>query len=302
MKIVLLGAGGQLGRELHLALDKIYDVTAFTRKSLDITSEKELSQKFELINPDVVLNCASYNFVDQAEKNKAIAVAVNGAALKSISKLCNIYSSFLVHFSTDYVFGGSQEIPYKEDDRPEPQNIYGASKLLGEKEIANNSSEYVIFRTSWVYSKSGQNFLSKVLSNLLENASVKVVSDQVGAPTSVGLIVRVIVDLLADVDNGLAWESGVYHLVPNGYTNRYEMAERILQIGKANSTDTAIIFGELIKATSNIFSNSAKRPLSSKLDNSKLAEKLTFKIPHWTDDFDEITSYLINQVNLDEKT
>lgn len=268
MKILITGANGQLAREFQKAL-KNYDCTAVAldKESLDISDLNIVTEAFSKYNPDIILNCAAYNFVDKAEKDFDTAYKINAAGVRNLAVACKKNNALLVHYSTDYIFDGTKEDFYTEEDEPNPINNYGKSKLLGEKLLTEETDRFLLFRVSWVFGKGKQNFLYKLSEWAKENRVLKVVCDQISAPTFTKDIA--ILTMLA-IDKGLR---GVYHLTNSGYASRYEVARYFIErLGRDNL---------ILPVNSDYFPSSAKRPYFSVMSNLKLSKNLDVNIPDW---------------------
>ncbi|AKB12930.1 dTDP-4-dehydrorhamnose reductase [Methanosarcina thermophila] len=251
IKTLILGAGGMLGSDLCKAFP---EAVKFTHKDLDITSRKQVLEAIREINPDVVINAAAYTDVDGCEDNQELAYEVNGDGPGNIAEACSIVGAKLVHFSTDYVFDGSKK-EYTESATPNPINVYGYSKLLGEKKITENVDDFRIIRISWLFGTHGKNFVDTMLKLSREMDTVKVVNDQFGKPTYT-------VDLAAKVKEIIGLEPGIYHITNDGICSWYEFASSIID--------------NVIPCTSEEFPRKAKRPKYSVLANTK-----TEPMRHW---------------------
>ena len=187
-KILVTGAEGQVGRRLIETFSDSFEVTACSKKTLDITSADDVGRAFRRIKPNIVVNAAAYTKVDDAEINFEMAEAVNSEAVKNLALNCNLNGSLFIHFSTDYVFDGKNRGPYTEQSHPNPLNAYGKSKLCGDQFVFENSDNYLIFRLAWVYDSIGTNFPKKILNAAKIKRLLSVVSDQFGTPTSATFI------------------------------------------------------------------------------------------------------------------
>ncbi len=268
MKILITGANGQLAREFQKAL-KNYDYTAMAldKESLDISDLNVVTEAFSRYNPDIILNCAAYNFVDKAEKDFDTAYKINAAGVRNLAVACKKNNALLVHYSTDYIFDGTKEDFYTEEDEPNPINNYGKSKLLGEKLLKEETDRFLLFRVSWVFGEGKQNFLYKLSESGKKNRVLKVVYDQISVPTFTKDIV--ILTMLA-IDKGLR---GVYHLTNSGYASRYEVARYFIErLGRGNL---------ILPVNSDYFPSPAKRPYFSAMSNLKLSKNLDVNIPDW---------------------
>ncbi len=285
LKVLVLGSGGQLGKELKYNLTKNVSTIFFDKEKLDITNYDLLKNKINNFDPSIIINAAAFTNVNKAEENKKEAFSVNSDAVGFLSNLIAKKDIWLIHFSTDYVFDGEQNLKYKESDVTKPLNVYGMSKLSGEKKIIESCCKYIIFRTSWVYGEYGNNFIKKIVDIAKTQKKISVVSDQKGVPTSTYLICRIINKLIQDISMDNFWTPGIYHLVPNGRTTWFEMAQEVARI--ASDESVKYNFKNLIiePISNNRRSNEVKRPRNSLLCNKKLQIKLNFTLPNWNEDF-----------------
>lgn len=225
MKFLVFGRNGQLGTEFTEYFDKKgYKYLSLSRNECDITNTKQVRNVIETYKPDVVINCAAYNLVDKAETEYRKAFEVNSFAVKNLAEICYDHKCLLVHYSTDYVFDGTKEYYYTEEDIPNPLNTYAKSKLMGEDFVKETLDRHLIFRVSWVYGKGKRNFLYKLLQWAKEHDVLKIAVDEFSVPTSTRTIVEVTVKA---VEVGL---TGLYHLVNSGYASRYEWAKEFLKL------------------------------------------------------------------------
>lgn len=271
MKFLVTGAGGQLAREFSARLEKKagHSVVSFTRAQLDITDARMVADAFAHFSPDVVVNCAAYNQVDKAENDFDTALRVNAVAVRNLAVACRKASAFMIHFSTDYVFDGSKEALYTEDDVPHPLNKYGDTKLAGERVLADEFEQFLLFRVSWVFGPGSQNFLYKLSEWARDKKTLRVVADQVSAPTYTEDIVAASLE---------AWEKGargLYHLTNSGYASRYEVARFY--------AEQAGLTALLLPVPTSFFPAAAQRPSFSAMSNAKLAALLGRPLPHWRD-------------------
>ncbi len=273
MRILIAGKDGQLGREFAKALTAPeFEVEAPDEERLDVTNSDAANNIIAGCRPDVVLNCAAYNLVDDAERNPGPAFAINATGVGNLAAACREAGALLVHYGTDYVFDGQKGAPYTEEDTPYPLNNYGRSKLAGEQILQEALSRFLLLRVSWVFGEGKQNFLYKLLQWADGGGALRVVDDQVSIPTSTRDIVRL--TLLAMHAN----LSGAYHVTASGYASRFEVARYFLtKMGVTNP---------LIPVSTDYFPSPAKRPRFSALSNAKLASKLGAGIPDWTSGVD----------------
>ena len=234
MKILLLGASGQLGTELNRQLPLIAEIKAYTRSELDITDTQAVIETISSFKPNVIVNAAAYTAVDNAEEEKSLAYAINSDAVAVLAQQAAKQGAWLIHYSTDYIFDGEKTAPYTEIDAPNPINVYGASKLAGEEFIAASNCNHFIFRTTWVIGKDGRNFAKTILRLATQRDSLSVISDQYGVPTSPSLITNVTIDAIRAIKQQKAWPSGAYNLAPLGVSTWYEIAQTLIIMAKEN--------------------------------------------------------------------
>jgi len=268
MKILITGAKGQLAREFQRLLELYpHEVSAFDRESLDIANDSDVEKTFAAHTPDIVLNCAAYNLVDRAEADYDSAFAVNASGVKNLAVACKKVNALLVHFSSDYVFDGTKEAFYTEDDNTNPVNNYGKTKLAGEIFLKEETDNFLLFRVSWVFGEGEQSFLHKLLEWAKQKRVLKVVYDQISIPTYTRDIAHL---TMFSVNKGLR---GIYHLTNSGYATRYEVARFFLEkLGMDNL---------ILPVRSDSFPSPARRPYFSAMSNSKLSRALDVQIPDW---------------------
>ena len=226
--ILLTGRTGQLGRELQRTLAPLGRVFALDRSQLDLTSADAIRKTVREINPGIIVNAAAYTAVDKAEAEPDLALQVNASAPAILAEEARRIDALLVHYSTDYVFDGRRSTPYAEDDAPNPLNVYGRSKLEGERAIAASGCSHLILRTSWLYSDRGPNFVLTMLRLAREKKELAVVNDQIGSPTWAHALAESSGELLGRIA-GRTVETGVYHLSAEGYTSRFDFARAIIE-------------------------------------------------------------------------
>ena len=284
MRILLLGTNGQLGKELERQLSSVANVAAFPRESLDITNHTAVRYAVRCVRPDIIVNAAAYTAVDKAETNADFVHAINADAVANLAQIAREQSLWLIHYSTDYVFDSSKQSPYFETDTPNPINVYGESKLAGDKAIAAANCQHLIFRTPWVIGEGGYNFANTILRLARERDVLQVVHDQIGVTTSKRLIARVTIDAIRAIRDNSAWQQGIYNLAPRGKTSRHEIAQTLVAYAKQQHIPLRTHPSEIQAITTAEYPTAAKRPLNSQLDTSKLRAQLSFELPHWKDD------------------
>jgi len=266
MRYLITGANGQLAREFIRKLEG-KNVYSFDREKLDISDERNLRETIDYVKPDIFINCAAYNNVDLAENEKEKSFSINSSALKNIALFSYKYKTKIIHFSTDYVFDGSKTELYRESDIPNPINIYGRTKLEGEKNLKSNYENYIIFRVSWVYGEGKQNFIYKLMNWAKNYRKLRISTDEISVPNSTSFIVNIV---LKAIDNDL---KGLWHLVSFGYVSRYEWAKKVFEILKIDI--------EIEKAKQNDFNLPAKRPPFSAMSNDNIRKVLGVDIKRW---------------------
>ena len=267
-KILLIGGNGQVGRELKRTLAPLGELLVRQREALDLTQGDAIRATIRELRPQIVVNATAYTAVDQAEQEPALAGQINAEAPRIMAEEAARLDALLLHYSTDYVFDGSKDGPYLEDDAPNPLGVYGQTKLAGENAIRDSGCRHLIFRTSWVYGLHGKNFLRTMQRLGRERQELKVVADQIGAPTWS----RMIAEASALALRGEA-PAGVYHLTCGGSTSWHGFAAAILAAQGWN--------GRLLPIPASEYPLPAKRPANSRLDGGKLARLLALTMPDW---------------------
>ena len=281
MKILLLGKNGQVGWELQRTLAPLGEIIAIDQEELDLVDSQAIRKAVRNVRPDLIVNAAAYTAVDKAEEEAELAMAINGTAPGILAEEAGHCQATLIHYSTDYVFDGTKEIPYTEEDRPNPINIYGKSKLEGDKLIQETGIPYFIFRTSWVYGLRGGNFLLTILRLAREREEISIVDDQHGAPTWSRMIAEitalVIFRGMKDIGAYMAENEGVYNLTASGQATWHLFAAKILHLAEERAMKCRNI--RAIKSSD--YLTPAKRPSYSVLDNQKLYKQFGLKQPSW---------------------
>lgn len=283
MKLLLLGAQGQLGRELSRTLASLGQVEALARDRVDFTDLNRLRSVVQDADPGIIVNAAAYTHVDRAETEPDLAFRINGDAPRVLAEEAARTRALLVHFSTDYVFDGKIDRPYAEDDPTSPLNVYGASKLAGDKAILETDIDALVFRISWVYDAHGRNFLNTIRRLASQRPELRVVSDQYGSPTWARSIAEATTAALARWQAAHRHErdsvsSGVYHMTASDHTTWYGFAQAIvdkleLPEGQARPAVTPIPTSD--------YPTPACRPRWSVLDSSKLRHTFGLELPMW---------------------
>ena len=276
MKILLTGRNGQVGWELAHTLAPLGEVIALDRGGLDLGVPDQIVSVVRSVRPDVLVNAAAYTAVDRAESEPDAAYAINAAAVAILAEEAKRVRALLIHYSTDYVFDGTKSTPYIEEDRPNPLNAYGSSKLAGEKAIHDIGGAHLILRTSWVYAARGKNFFLTILRLLKEKDELRVVSDQIGAPTSARGLAEATAELLRRHGAAaLGDASGIYHATASGSTSWHGFAKEIARLERPDSPV------RIVPIASSEYPTPAQRSKNSRLSNEKLLRGFGIMLPKW---------------------
>ena len=283
MKLLLLGGNGQVGRELRRSLLPLGELVVATRDggdadaAADFDAPASLAALIEQTAPEVVVNAAAYTAVDKAETDAAAAFRINAEAPAAIAQACVDTGALLVHYSTDYVFDGNATRPYREDDATAPLGVYGASKLAGEQAIRASGVRHAILRTAWVYAAHGRNFLLTMLRLANERDELRVVADQIGAPTPAAWIA----DATAEIIRRGVMASGTWHLVADGETSWHGFAEAI--VDEAHALGLIARKPRVVAIPTADYPTPARRPAYSVLDTTRLQRDFGVAPPDWRD-------------------
>ena len=283
MKILLLGKNGQVGWELQRSLAPLGELIALDRTTVDglsgdLANLESLRATIRQVKPDVIVNAAAYNAVDRAESEPALANLLNFQAIQVMAEEALTLGVWLIHYSTDYVFSGQGQAPWRETDTAAPINSYGMSKLAGDRAIQTSGCKYLIFRTSWVYSVRGQNFAKTILRIAKERETLNVVSDQVGAPTGADLIADVTALVLHRL-NDQPELSGLYNLTASGEVSWHDYARDVIDFAKAFGAELAVSTVNPVDTTA--YPTPARRPLNSRLNTQQLRDNFSLHLPDW---------------------
>lgn len=279
MRILITGKNGQVGTELSRLYHSRQDVVLTGRRECDLSNEQSIRDTVRRVKPAVILNAGAYTAVDQAEKEPGLCFAINAHAPRVLAQEAARLDALLIHYSTDYVFNGEKADPYLETDPVSPVNVYGKSKAAGEAAIAEAATRFLVLRTSWVYGAHGKNFLRTMLRLGAERPELRVVDDQLGAPTSAAAIASATVRLVEQSLSG-AW--GIYHLTAAGSTSWAGFARAIFQAGMLNTQP------RVQPIPSSDYPTPARRPANSVLVNDKFAHVFGFRLPTWQQQLNEV--------------
>lgn len=280
-RILVPGRNGQVGWELQGALSPLGTVIALDRNGMDLASPDSIRRAIRDAKPDVIVNAAAYNNVDRAESEPALATQVNGSAPGVMAEEAKRLGAILVHYSTDYVFDGERDRPYVEEDPPNPVNAYGKSKLAGEEAVEAVGGQYLILRTSWVYSARGSNFVLTVLRLAREKPELSMVDDQSGSPTWARALATATAELLRRKQL-ITRHGGVYHLTAGGHTSRYAFARAIIEIMKEVS-GIPDGWASVKPITSDQYPLPARRPPHPVTSTVKIKGVFGIEMPRWED-------------------
>ncbi len=284
--ILIIGSSGQVGRELSVLARQLGNVVTANRKDyknpVDLENVDSVRNIIREIQPSIIINTAAYTAVDDAENEKVLAQLINSNAPKAMAEEAKIIDALLVHFSTDYVFDGNKEHAYTEEDETNPINIYGASKLSGERAIINSGCRYLIFRTSWVYSPYGSNFVKSIVRLANERDKLAIVDDQIGCPNSSYFIANTTVEVLTQYIQRNKFEAmglhGIYNLTTSSKMSWYDFSKHIVKIGCERKRCKSV---EINPISSEEYKTTAVRPKFSVLSNKKLSKNFDVKEMPW---------------------
>jgi dTDP-4-dehydrorhamnose reductase len=289
MKILVLGSKGQLGKCLNdqLAITE-HEVVYTSREQIDVAEFEVTKAQMLEIAPDIVINATAYTAVDKAEEEHQAADRINHLAVANIASICSQLDCWLIHVSTDYVFDGNSEVPYKEDNPTNPQGVYGGSKLKGELAIQNSGCKYLILRTAWVFSEYGNNFLKTMLRIGSINSNINVVGDQIGNPTYAQDIAKAIVKIIPSLSSSLN-VAGIYHFCGDNPCSWYDFAIAIFEAASHVEADTPATVNSITTAE---YPTLANRPPYSVFDCSKIYDVFGIYSSNWKDGIISVTNKL----------
>jgi dTDP-4-dehydrorhamnose reductase len=298
-RILLTGASGQVGRELLETLKSQGEVVAPMRAQMDLANAASVREMIRAVKPRWIVNPGAYTAVDKAESEPESAYAINAEAVKVMGEEARTIGAGVIHFSTDYVFDGSADAPYRETDATAPMSVYGASKLAGEMALAESGAGHMIFRTSWVYGAQGKNFLLTILKLALERETLRVVADQHGAPTWSRDLAKMTANVMAQCEAAargrklsdvLVDVGEIYHAAGAGEATWFGFAAEAVRLQREREPGARLARIEAI--TTAEYPTAARRPANSRMDCSKLRERFGWKMMGWRDSLREVVAEL----------
>lgn len=282
MRLLVTGADGQVGCELRQSLAPLGQVIALDRAACDLARPAEVARILRAATPDVIVNAAAYTAVDRAEQEEELATLINGTAVGEIAQAARQLGALLIHYSTDYVFDGRKDAPYAEDDVPSPISAYGRSKLAGERAIAQCGGRYLIVRTSWIYAARGHNFLKTVLRLARERDELRIVDDQIGAPTWARDLAAATAVMTRQARQEIArddFESGLFHVTGSGATSWFVFAQAVVK--QAEQSGLLARKSKVVPIASSEYPVAATRPKNSRLSGARARHRFQIALPEW---------------------
>jgi dTDP-4-dehydrorhamnose reductase len=292
MKILVTGKNGQLGKSIHKIVTNNEQTDEFVfvgREELDLSSTDSITSYFNHNNFDIIINCAAHTAVDKAEEEAVLANQINHLAVAQLAQIAKTQQAKLIHISTDYVFDGESDKPYTGADATNPINIYGKTKLAGEKALQEiMPTDAIIIRASWVYSEYGNNFVKTMLRLGKQRDELNVVSDQTGSPTYATDLAEVILEIINDKDcQDKDWLTEIYHYSNEGEISWYEFAKEIFELADIQCSVSPI--------TTEQYPTPAKRPKNTLMNKDKIAETFSVNIPDWKESLNTCVTILKEQ-------
>ena len=294
MNIALFGANGQVGQAFLALAPRDWNVHAFTRAEVDLANPEGLAAALSSLRPDWIVNASAYTQVDRAESDREICEAVNAKSVQVLAQFATEQKIPLVHFSTDYVYSGVGTQAFSESDPTSPQNFYGVTKLQGDLAVQAAGGDYLIFRTSWVYSHTGKNFVLTMLKFGKEREELKIVSDQMGSPTYAPDLAQMTIQAMEKAKGMSSFPSGVYHATNSGYVTWFEFAKKIFS--EARELNVPLKVQSLLPLLTAEYPTPAKRPLNSRLSLQKLKAVFGIEPRSWESALHECLSQVDSSV------
>jgi dTDP-4-dehydrorhamnose reductase len=282
LRLLVTGANGQVGWELRQSLAPLGEVIALDRAACDLARPAEAARILRAATPDIIVNAAAYTAVDRAEQEEELATLINGTAVGEIAETARQLGALLIHYSTDYVFDGRKDAPYTEDDVPHPISAYGRSKLAGERAIAQCGGRYLIVRTSWIYAARGHNFLKTVLRLAGERDELRIVDDQIGAPTWARDLAAATAVMTRQARQEIArddFESGLFNVTGSGATSWFVFAQAVVK--QAEQYGLLARKSKIVPIASSEYPVAATRPKNSRLSGGRARNRFMIALPEW---------------------
>lgn len=279
MRILIAGGSGQVGYELQRSLSLYGEIDAPEREKLNLENLDAVTKYLEQTKPDLIVNAAAWTAVDKAEEEQDKCYLLNAALPELLASYAAQQGIWLIHFSSDYVYPGDGHKPWTEESPTQPLSVYGKTKLEGDQKVAASGAQYLIFRTSWVYSARGNNFMKTMLRLATERDSLSIVADQWGAPTPARLIADVTAAAVAKIRSKLAPNAGVYHLAPKGETCWHGFAAEIFRLAENEGVQLQLTSASGIATAE--YPTPAQRPLNSRLSLEKIQQEYGIQLPEW---------------------
>ncbi|MDQ7017389.1 MAG: dTDP-4-dehydrorhamnose reductase [Gammaproteobacteria bacterium] len=301
MKMLLLGANGQVGWELQRSLAPLGELKICNRFDVDLADLDKLRTTLRDYQPDVIVNAAAYTAVDKAESEAEQAEKINHTAVALLAKEAKHLNAWLIHYSTDYVFDGEKQGAYIETDPTHPQSVYGSSKCRGEEAIRNSGCQHLIFRTCWVFAARGNNFAKTILKLAKQHNELKIISDQYGAPTSAELIADVTALCLYRLQKDPSDHqeiSGTYHLSAAGESSWFEFAQYVIAQAEKHGFTLSATTDKIRPIQSDEYPQAATRPKNSRLSSQKLSKTFGIVLPIWQTHVKRLITELAIKENL----
>jgi len=289
-KILVLGSEGQLGSTLTKTLGRNFVVEGINKKKFNFLEPKNFSNLLKKGEIKYVINAAAYTNVEQAEIEVDFAKLINGEALKFIAQACNKKKIKLLHFSTDYVFDGTKDNPYSEEDKPNPISSYGKSKFLGEKFILENTENFLIFRTSGIISRNPNNFIFKIISASESQKELKIVDDQTTSLNFSGFLAEAVLKILKDIENDEDKAKGIFNLVGPNCGSWYDFAKFTQHLCSLKGINSRFARTNIVPVNTEEMNFKAKRPKFSHLSSDKIKNSYSLSLPNWKKSIEEVLS------------
>ena len=292
--ILLFGANGQLGFELQRSLSVVGPLVSLDRAGCDVTDASAVRRAVEETRPSFIVNASAYTAVDKAEESVALAQSVNAIGPEVMATSAALIGARLIHFSTDYVFDGDAPEPYLESDQPNPQSVYGKTKLQGEAAVLAAHAGHIVLRTSWVAGAHGSNFAKTIMRLARERDALRIVSDQIGAPTTAAVLADVTAQILTK-DLNRNSTGGLYHVTTSGSTSWYEYARHIVRWCEERGVALKTASSAIHPITTEEYPLPAKRPKNSRLDTTKVRSTFGVSLPSWQQSIDLLLAQMVQE-------